>query len=106
MTTPKKKARGSGEAEAPKAVMETRVFKSGNSYAVRIPKPLYEGGEGAVYMRKLDNGTLVITAKRKRTWPVGFFESFGNLPSDFEAPERPVSGANAEARARSLFDEE
>lgn len=85
--------------------METKVFKSGNSYAVRLPKPLYAGGEGEVYMRKLENGRLLIVPKSKRRWPAGFFTSFGTLPDDFEAPSRPGAAAAAESRAAAMFDE-
>lgn len=90
----------------PKAVMETRVFKSGNSYAVRLPKPLYAGGEGSVVMRKLGNGTLLISPRNRRRWPVGFFESFGTLPDDFVAPRRPRPDAADEERTARLFDDE
>ena len=86
-------------------MMETKVFKSGNSYAVRLPKPLYAGGEGEVYMRKLDNGRLLIVPKSKRRWPTGFFASFGTLPDDFEAPARPAVNAAAESRDAAMFDE-
>lgn len=86
-----------------RAVMETRVFKSGNSYAVRLPKALYTGGEDPVYVRKLDDGRLVITPKRKRRWPSGFFDAFRALPDDFAAPARPRSRASDERRAASRF---
>lgn len=89
----------------PRAVMETKVFKSGNSYAVRLPKPLYAGGEGEVYMRKLENGHLLIVPKSKRRWPAGFFASFGTLPDDFEAPARPAAKSADDARDAALFDE-
>jgi len=89
----------------PTVVMETRVFKSGNSYAVRIPKPLYSSGEAAVYIKKLPGGKLLVTPRTKPGWPVGFFESFGDMPSDFEAPARPGTVAADEARDASLFHE-
>ena len=91
-------------AGKPAAVMETRVFKSGNSYAVRLPKPLYTGGEGAVYMKKLDAGKLLIVPKQPRRWPTGFFESFGDTPRDLEAPARPAARKADDARDAALFD--
>lgn len=94
------------DAAGGKAVMETKVFKSGNSYAVRLPKALYAGGEGAVYMRKLGNGKLLIVPKRKPRWPTGFFESFGTLPNDFEAPERPSPSRKADERDAALFSDD
>ena len=103
--TGKNKSAGSGKA-APKAVMETKVFKSGNSYAVRLPKVLYSGGEGPVYMQRLEDGKLLIVPKQKRRWPTGFFESFGNVSDDFEAPPRPAASREADARDAARFEDE
>src|SRR3982750_1871784 len=87
----RKKRVGKRALQPPLAVMETKVFKTGNSYAVRLPKVLYSGGEAPVYVKKLDNGKLLIVPKHKKKWPAGFLESFGNLPNDFEAPDRPAA---------------
>lgn len=100
-----RKTKSAGATDKPKAVMETRVFKSGNSYAVRLPKLLYSGGEGPVYMQKLDDGKLLIVPKTKRRWPTGFFESFGNVPADFEAPPRPAASPDTDARDAELFED-
>jgi virulence-associated protein VagC len=100
MPKPKK---SSSAAPPAKGVMETRVFRSGNSYAVRLPKPIYSGGEGAVYVTKLAGGELLIAPKSKRRWPRGFWSSFGTLPDDFEAPPRPAPAAADEARDAALF---
>lgn len=105
MTAARKKTSTGGAANA-KAVMETRVFKSGNSYAVRLPKLLYSGGEGPVYMQRLADGKLLIVPKTKRRWPTGFFESFGNVPADFEAPPRPDASRDADTRDAALFEVE
>jgi virulence-associated protein VagC len=83
--------------------METKVFKTGNSYAVRLPKVLYNGGEAPVYVRKLDNGKLLIVPKGKKRWPSGFFESFGNMPGDFEAPARPPASTLDDDADSKLF---
>jgi len=93
------------KATEPVSVMETRVFKTGNSYAVRLPRLLYTGGEAPVYVKKLDSGKLLIVPKRKRKWPAGFLESFGNMPGDFEAPTRPAADAADDERAADIFDE-
>jgi virulence-associated protein VagC len=101
------KKRGARPYKAPSSepgmVMETRVFKSGNSYAVRIPKPLYASGEASVYIKKLPGGELLVSPKSKAAWPTGFFASFGSLPVDFEAPERPAADAARDARDAALF---
>lgn len=90
-------------AGEPAMVLETRVFKSGNSYAVRLPKSLYSSGEGSMYIRKLPGGELLVSPRTKSRWPGGFFESFGNLPDDFEAPARPAASRAADARDAGLF---
>jgi virulence-associated protein VagC len=90
----------------PSAVMETRVFKTGNSYAVRLPRVFYSGGEAPVYVKKLDSGKLLIVPKRKKKWPTGFLESFGNIPSDFEAPERPAVDRADDEHDAALFRDE
>jgi virulence-associated protein VagC len=100
--TRKPAARKEAQRPAP-AVMETKVFKTGNSYAVRLPKTLYGGGEAPVYVQKLDHGKLLIMPKHKKRWPSGFLESFGNMPADFEAPARPRARAADEAMDSTLF---
>jgi len=101
------KARTRKSASQPSTVMmETKVFKTGNSYAVRLPKVLYSGGEAPVYVQKLDNGKLLIMPKLRKKWPSGFLESFGNMPSDFEAPARPPANARDNDKDSKLFDDE
>ena len=93
-------------SEPAPAVMETKVFKTGNSYAVRLPRSLYSSGEAPVYVQKLDHGKLLIMPKLKKKWPSGFLESFGNMPSDFEAPARPPATTLDNAGDSKLFDDE
>lgn len=100
---PKSKKATSVAGAPAKAVMETRVFRSGNSYAVRLPKPIYSGGEGSVYVTRLAGGELLIAPKSKRRWPAGFWSSFGTLPDDFEPPARPAPSRAVDARDASRF---
>lgn len=99
----RKKAAGKRAQQPAPAVMETKVFKTGNSYAVRLPKLLYSGGEAPVYVQKLDNGKLLIMPKHKKRWPSGFLKSFGNMPGDFEAPARPPASALDDDGDAGLF---
>lgn len=103
--TPKNHSTKRRQQSAP-AVMETKVFKTGNSYAVRLPKALYSGGEAPVYVQRLDNGKLLIMPKLRRKWPSGFLESFGHMPDDFEAPLRPPADTLDDAGDAKLFDED
>ena len=85
--------------------VETTVFRSGNSDAVRLPRRL--GMHGArVLVRPLGEGRLLIETKKRRRWPAGFFESFGNVTPDLEAPARPPGGRNADDAAARMFDSE
>ena len=91
---------------SPSAVMETKVFKTGNSYAVRLPRTVYSGGEAPVYVKRLGNGSLLIVPKRKKKWPAGFLASFGRMPDDFEAPERPAAKRADDERDAALFHDD
>lgn len=84
------------------AVVETTVFRSGNSDAVRLPKRFGLLGK-PVRVRRLADDRILIETRRTRGWPAGFFESFGNIPDDFVAPERPVADPRDAARADALF---
>ncbi len=66
--------------------METKVFKSGNSLAVRLPKGM-ELPCGSVSIHR-EGTRLIIEAPIKNGWPEGFFESIRIDREDFgrEAP--------------------
>ena len=69
--------------------MLTRIFKSGNSLAVRIPKELGfgEAMQDVEIERKGD--CLVIRSVEKRSL-AGALEAFGAFPADFMAEGREV----------------
>jgi len=90
---------------AAEPLVETTVFRSGNSDAVRLPKRL--GLRGArVVVRAVGEGRFLIEPKRKPRWPSGFLESFGRVSDDFEAPPRSGHDPRDEAAAARRFDEE
>ena len=62
-----------------------RVFTTGRSQAVRLPKEFRFDSE-TVFIRR--EGTAVIL-EPAREWPAGYVESFAGVPDDFE---RPVQG--------------
>lgn len=84
------------------AVVETAVFRSGNSDAVRIPRK-FAFPKGRVFVRKLANGALLIVPKRKRGWPAGFFDSLPTVSDDFHLPEREGPSSADEARVAAIF---
>jgi virulence-associated protein VagC len=100
---PPRRARDTREpASGTPAVVETTVFRSGNSDAVRLPRGFASAG-ARVRLRRLAGGRVLIEPVRKRRWPSGFLESFGRVSEDFAAPERPDASPDAERRAARLF---
>lgn len=87
----------------PHSVVETRVFRSGNSDAVRIPKGFGLSGK-TVRVRRVAGDRILIEPTTKRRWPSGFLASFGRMTPDF-APEylTPLS-SDEEARDATRFD--
>ncbi len=61
-----------------------KVFKSGNSQAVRIPKELHIDDEEVEIRRK---GRAIVLEPRKRSW-TSLFESLGKFTDDFMAEGR------------------
>lgn len=68
-------------------LMETKVFQSGNSKAIRLPKDL-ELPCGPVSIRR-EGRKLIIEELTDHGWPAGFFESIRISRKDFgrEIPE-------------------
>ena len=60
--------------------METKVFKSGNSLAVRLPKGM-ELPKGKVSIRK--EGQVLVIEEISKGWPEGFFEEIRIDREDF-----------------------
>lgn len=90
------------EEDLPEA--ETKVFRSGNSDAVRLPKGFTDTGM-PVRVRKLLNGEILITPLKKRGWPKGFFENIVPLSDDFEVPAREPFDPEYEKRIANLFND-
>ena len=61
---------------------KARVFWSGRSQAVRLPKDYRFTGD-TVVVRRVGN-TLVL--KPADDWPEGYVESFSTVSADFERP--------------------
>jgi virulence-associated protein VagC len=61
--------------------MKTKVFKSGNSLAIRLPKSM-ELPCGTVSIRR-DGRRIVIEEATHTGWPEGFFESIRIVREDF-----------------------
>lgn len=84
--------------------METRVFRSGNSDAVRIPAQFRMSG-ARVRVRQLGDGRLLVEPVRKRSWPSGFLDSFAAAFDGFEPPARETADATRDRRLAALLDD-
>jgi virulence-associated protein VagC len=61
--------------------MRTKIFKSGNSLAVRLPKAL-ELKCGSVFIHR-EGSKIIIEEEAANGWPDGFFESVRISRKDF-----------------------
>ena len=59
-----------------------RVFKTGRSQAVRLPKEFRFDSDTVLVHRQ---GSSVIL-EPVREWPAGYVQSFAGVPDDFERP--------------------
>jgi virulence-associated protein VagC len=89
---------------SPDAEIETTVFRSGNSDAVRLPKSFGLLGKRVKVRR--EGALVIVEPARKPKWPAGFFESFSDADDDFAAPPRPGHDPAEEERLRRLFDDD
>lgn len=67
------------------APIRLKVFKTGNSLALRLPKSLGMR-EGEELMGFREGEALVLKPTDHLGWPTGYFDSWG--PIEFELPER------------------
>jgi len=63
-----------------------KLFKTGRSQAVRLPKEFRFEGETVLIRRE---GAAVIL--EPDGWPEGWVESFAGIPSDFQRPEQGLA---------------
>lgn len=63
-----------------------RVFTTGRSQAVRLPKEFRFDGDTVLVRRE---GSAVIL-EPLRKWPAGYVESFAGVPDDFERPPQGI----------------
>lgn len=100
----KEKEKPAGGA-APNTVVETRVFRSGNSDAVRLPKRFGLGGK-VVRLYRSGGDRVIIEPKTRRRWPAGFLASFGRVTPDFVPHRLPPLTPTDDARAASRFGDD
>ena len=65
-----------------------KIFKSGNSQAVRLPKEFRFGPETHEVVIRREGENLVLAPLEKEEWPEDFWQAFGSMPDDFERPRQ------------------
>lgn len=65
-----------------------KIFKSGNSQAVRLPKEFrFPAGIEEVAVRR-QGERLILEPIRHEDWPEDFWQAFGKMSEDFERPQQ------------------
>jgi len=59
-------------------VLHSKIFKSGNSKAIRIPKSLKFNSD-KVIIKKIDNGIIVIEEDKKENFWKNWWDSFEKI---------------------------
>jgi antitoxin VapB len=67
---------------------KAKLFWSGRSQAVRLPKEFRFEGDSVLVRREGDSIILEPT----RGWPEGWVDSFAGAPADFERPPQGTLG--------------
>ena len=63
-----------------------KVFRSGNSQAVRLPKKFsFPASVQEVSVRR-DGEALVLAPVERKAWPESFWRAFGGMSAGFERP--------------------
>ena len=63
-----------------------KIFMSGNSQAVRIPKEFRFDPEMDEVSIRRDGDQLILEPLESGEWPEDFWAVFGEMPGDFERP--------------------
>ncbi len=66
--------------------MTAKVFKSGNSQAVRLPKPFRFPPETSEVAIRREGARLVLEPISSKEWPESFWKAFGEMPAELERP--------------------
>ncbi len=67
-----------------------KIFRSGNSQAVRLPKEFrFPPGTEEVAVRR-QGDRIILDPLEREEWPEQFWRVFGELSEDFERPRQVV----------------
>ena len=65
-----------------------KVFWSGNSQAVRLPKEFRFAEETDEVCIRKEGELIILEPVRREEWPEEFWRAFEGMPADFERPSR------------------
>jgi len=66
--------------------MTAKVFWSGNSQAVRLPKAFRFPRETEEVEVRRQGERIILEPVRPQAWPESFWQAFGDMPEGFERP--------------------
>jgi antitoxin VapB len=69
-----------------------KLFRNGRSQAVRLPKEFRFKGDEVDIRRSGEK--VILEPKKRRSWPRGYWKSWGKVPADFRAPGPLPPGAS------------
>lgn len=65
---------------------KAKVFQSGNSQAVRLPKEFRFPAEIEEVSIRRNGDQLILEPLERQEWPPEFWQAFGGMSDDFERP--------------------
>lgn len=78
---------------------KAKIFWSGHSQAVRLPKPFRFDRETREVAIRREGNRVILEPVEPERWPEDFWKAFGNMPEGFERP-RQVRRAREELEGR------
>lgn len=66
--------------------MTAKVFWSGNSQAVRLPKAFRFPPETEEVEVRRQGERIILEPVKPQAWPESFWQAFGDMPEGFERP--------------------
>lgn len=69
-----------------------KIFRKGNSQAVRLPKGYRFGTEAREVSIRREGDLIVLEPMRGKEWPQEFWQAFEGMPEDFERPSQHTQG--------------
>ncbi len=68
--------------------MTAKIFWSGNSQAVRLPKEFRFADDADEVSIRREGGKIILESLDANEWPAEFWTAFEGMPKGFERPEQ------------------